>query len=177
MADPVSLAVSLGSLGVAGWAALGSHRARKWQVEQDLQRQATRVRIEFGHASEDREVYVFSLNDTDPRPEPRYYELTVHVVNDGDAAEHLTQLYVEQPGPEDGRHGLEIVDRRSHIEIPARGRHSESINATKLEWDVAREGVIAYAHLARGDIIESEVEHLHEFILDSIADHNRGARP
>ena len=144
-----------GSLVVSAWAAWTAHGVRRWQRQRDLERLQTRVAVEFEHASgpRDREGKL---------PPPIDYVLTVIVRNDGETTEYLSDVFVQEPKPDDagpvGYHAWS-ADPGADRELRPRARTAVPVPLEMLRFDVSQ-GFVGIARLASGIEIRSELEHL-----------------
>jgi hypothetical protein len=145
-----------------------------WQIYRELRRLKTDIRVEFEHASESRQVFVAFGADTDPRPHPLEYELSIVVVNDGETQEFIRDVGLEQAA---GGTGHDFGEGRTgDRELPPRGRFVEQIRVGHVDFDFSS-GFRATARLASGRVIQSDVTHLDRRLLAHIEEWNRTARP
>ncbi len=164
---------SVGTLGIASWAAWNAYRARQWQKEADERRRTPSVRLEFNHATLQRPTWA------DPRPllqrhlsDPTYgYALDVNVINDGDSPVWLRGLYVEEAASSEvGVSGIDLdyPFRAGDVEIKPHQRHVDRMWVdTEERLDFSR-GVVAKALLASGNLVYSETEFLMEDMLADV---------
>lgn len=111
------------------------------------------------------------INPNNPRPLPKYYELTVNVVNHGETVEQLRELVLET-GDRTERLSLELRPA-TEPKIEPHTRHPVAVDVATLPESST--GYVAVARLWRGPEIVSSVEQLNPEIVNAVADHNQRA--
>lgn len=174
----ISDAAAGGSLIISGWAAWNAHRARVWQRERDAESRVTRVRVRFEHATDAPSRYAADWGPGDPRRDGLDYRLTLVVVNDGAAAVWLSDVWLEENAPLNGRQGLDLRDalQDGDRELKPRERFTAIVWVAQVPFDLSG-GFSGTVRLASGEQFESEIEHLMDNLVEDIAQHNRDARP
>lgn len=141
-----------------------SESALQWQKDRDQ----PSIRIEFTHAAQ---THAGIINLNDPRPLPKYYELTVNVVNHGETVEQLRELVIETADRGE-RLPLELRPA-TEPKIEPHTRHPVAVDVAKLPKSSS--GYVAVARLWRGPEITSSVEQLNPEIVKAVAEHNQRA--
>lgn len=153
-------------------AAVGS-ASLGWQIYREIRRLKTDLRVEIEHAARPRPMYVAFGSDSDPRPEPLEYELTLVVVNDGETTEYVRDAAIEDAAR---TAGYDFGDELADKELRPRNRVFAQVRVQDLEFDPSH-GFYGVARLASGREIKSRVERLDNGVLEHIEEWNRKARP
>lgn len=162
MTDPVAIYAALVGSGSLGW-----------QVWRERNRLSTKIRVEFEHGTPPRPMFVVYAGDTDRRPEPLEYELTLVVINDGETTEYVRDAWIEDVAGTGGNHFDDLGDEG---QLPPRARVSVSLRTHHVETDFSA-GFVGVARLASGRLVQSKVEHLDAHLLEHIETWNRTAKP
>lgn len=167
-------ALTVSAVSAAGvvYSVVVSRQALEWQRRRDAERGTPQIRVEFEHASTPMRLGFDVLDDSDPRPMPLFYELTVSVVNVGETTEHVKTLWIEQA---DREAGTDLSDQlRGDRELKPRSRVTATTELAHIpQW---HRGFVGIARLAGGQEIVSPVEHAIDDLVQKVEEHNRRAR-
>jgi hypothetical protein len=141
-----------------------NRRTLAWQQDRDRERTATRLVVEFEHA-------------TEPVPRPdggggfitdercrSAYVLTLVAYNAGEAPEFISDLLVEEA---DGELGSHLEEFRPDRRVEPRERITRPVRVDDLRMRVEG-GLIGRARLASGRTVDSEVAYLMPELLEDV---------
>jgi hypothetical protein len=155
--------------GVAIYAAVVGTGSLGWQVFRERRRLRTIVRVEFEHASRPIRSPNAAIGPGEPLLSLLDYELAVVVINDGETAEWVRSISIEDAA---GTHGYDFGHPSGgDQELQPRARTFARLTATDLPFDPAN-GFYGIVHLASGSEVRSKLSHLDDGILEHIAERN-----
>lgn len=150
--------------------------ALAWQRECDEQRNSTQVRIEITQSTES----VGLLEEepgSDSLPVPLRHLIRIDVINDGEVAEAITGLGLQQMRSESEDSGYDIwPDGSKDRKVLPRRRFHTRVRVDELPFDLSRT-FFAYVWLASGEEVESEAIELDAELAEHVISHNQSARP
>ena len=172
----VALIISIvsGTAGTVG--VVNSARALGWQKRRDAERRQTHVTIHFGHAAwrdENIEPGALALLGGHENL-PLDYRLEVIVVNESETTPvYVRALHIQQAV---GDKGFNVTLDEQHMTRLEPGEpmvREVFLHVVRIDLTA---GVIAKAHIAPDEWIDSEPEQLIDHLLEHIAEHNSRGR-
>jgi hypothetical protein len=170
----IALIVSIGSGIAGGVGVVNSARALRWQKRRDAERRERHVAIHFGHAAWHDEASTEQEWFAGRENLPLEYRLQIIVHNESEELPvYVRAIHIQTVAQDEGFQVTEDGESATRLE-PGEPMVREAF-LERIPIDFTG-GVIAQAHIAPDDWIDSEPEPLLDHLLEHIAEHNSRGR-